>query len=80
MTMEIVTSLAPWISAVFAVAVAVGCLVLGYWMGRNSIERPMRSINNPPLMDQGAAYDSGGDPFHEAMVDHSDDDERIATM
>ena len=79
--MEIATSLAPWISAVLGILVSVGCLALGYWMGRNSIDRPMRSVYNPGKMDQGSALDdSAGDPFAEAMMDRSVDDDRISTI
>lgn len=72
--METITSgaavigyVAPWISALFALVVAVGCILLGYWLGRNSSDKPWRALNNPASRDQGSGEDPGGDPFAEAM-------------
>ena len=74
-----ITPLIPWLSAVIATATAVGCILLGYWMGRNSIERPMRSDSNPRRHDQGSTEEPGGDPFVAAMAE-DDEDERRPTM
>ena len=72
------TLLAPLVSAVLAIAVCIGCVLLGYWMGRNSIERPMRSENNPAKGHQGLSDDPGGDPYEYALSD--DEDIRVSTI
>lgn len=68
------------LSNYFLVVVAIGCILLGYWMGRNSSEKPMRSVNNPAKRDQGSHEDPGGDPFEEAMEIIEDEDERTSTI
>lgn len=67
---------------VVAMAVAVAAVFVGYWMGRNSTDRPMRSPFNPKIIDQGSGEDPGGDPYVEAMEDPKldDEDKRIDTM
>lgn len=69
----------PLISGLFVAVLCIGCILLGYWMGRNSSERPMRSIYNNPKADQGLTEDPGGDPFEEAMEDRTSN-ERIAII
>jgi hypothetical protein len=79
----------PWylfintIVVVIALAVAVAAVWVGYWMGRNSSDLPLRSMSNPKLIDQGPTDDPGGDPFEEAMEAPepvSPEEERIDTM
>ena len=74
----IMTLLAPFISALTVAVLCIGCVLLGYWMGRNSIERPMRSENNPAKGHQGLSDDPGGDPYEYALSD--DEDVRVSTM
>ncbi len=65
---------------VLTTAIAVGCVLLGYWMGRNSTERPMISEAQPPLhKDQGSKDEPEyGDLFRDAMA--GQEDGRIATV
>ena len=35
------------VAFVFAMGTAVALVVIGYWMGRNTTERPFRSVQNP---------------------------------
>ena len=67
---------------IIAFAAAVAAVWVGYWMGRNSSNLPLRSTNNPKLTNQGSGEEPGGDPFVEAMelptLDNEDD--RIDTM
>ena len=62
------------------VGIAIGCIMIGYWMGRNSAELPMRSVHNPAKKDQGGHEDPGGDPFEEAMEILVDENERTPTL
>lgn len=59
---------------------AAGLIYLGYWMGRNSADRPVRSDNNPKLLDQGSKEDPGGDPYEEALLPLEDEESRIDTI
>jgi hypothetical protein len=70
--------LAPLISGLLVAVLCIGSIMLGYWMGRNSIERPMRSDNNPRPNSQGLPDDPGQDPYEYALSD--DEDVRISTM
>jgi len=59
-----------WLIPYFSILLsAVGCILLGYWMGRNSRELPMVSCIATPVRDQGDQADPGGDPFEEAMAE-----------
>jgi len=60
--------LALLISVVICAVLCLGSLGLGYWMGRNSSERPFRSDMNPKEHDQGSAAEPEGDPYFDAMA------------
>ena len=62
----------------YCIVLVVG-LLIGYWMGRNSAERPFRSIEAPKKRDQGSTEDPGGDLFMEALQDDEDEKKRIPT-
>lgn len=70
------------IVVIIAFGVAIVAVWVGYWMGRNSADLPLRSIFNPKLIDQGSGEEPGGDPYEEAMTNPQPDEpeERIDTM
>ena len=74
MTMEI------WLAPLASAGAAAALILMGYWMGRNSAELPMRSDNNPRVIDQGSSDDPGGDPYEDAMTEVATEDTRIDTM
>ena len=49
---------------------AIGAVLIGfgYWMGRNSAEKPLRSVNNPPRLSKytEAVLEPEGDLFNDA--------------
>jgi hypothetical protein len=51
-------------------------VLLGYWMGRNSIERPMRSVNNPAANSQGPSVDDMSEDVFIAAMTEPDDNRR----
>ena len=55
-------------------------LLIGYWMGRNSAERPFRSVEAPKKRHQGSTEDPGGDLFMEALQDEEDEKKGISTI
>ena len=61
-----------------AVLVAMGCVGLGYAMGRNSAERPVVSDLAPSVSDEELEDTIPGDVFDTAMSD--DDDARVSTL
>lgn len=64
---------------VLGAGIAVGCVAFGYWLGRNSIDRPYRSDYNPGKMDLEPLEDTiPADVFDTAMED-DDKDKRIET-
>lgn len=68
-----------WLIPYFSILLsAVGCILLGYWMGRNSRELPMVSSIATPTKDQGSQADPGGDPFEEAMAEQ--EEPRVPTI
>ena len=69
--------LALLISVAICAVLCLGSLGLGYWMGRNSSERPFRSDLNPKVHDQGGSAEPEDDPFYAAMALP---EERIATI
>lgn len=69
------------VTAVIMSSVCIGCVCLGYWMGRNSTERPLLSDQAEPLMQPNDNSDDvGADVFDEAMQPEEDKNERIPTM
>jgi hypothetical protein len=69
------------IVVIIAFAVAIVAVWVGYWMGRNSKDLPLRSVFNPKLLDQGDGEEPGEDPFEEAMTPPvQEGDERIETI
>jgi hypothetical protein len=62
----------------YCVVLVIG-LLIGYWMGRNSAERPFRSVEAPKKRDQGSTEDPGGDLFLEALQDDKDEKKGIPT-
>jgi hypothetical protein len=45
-------------------------ILVGYWMGRNSAERPFVQQTENVLVDQGSTDEpEGGDPFVDAMTE-----------
>lgn len=62
----------------YCIVLIIG-LLIGYWMGRNSAERPFRSIEAPKKRDQGSTEDPGGDLFLEALQDDKDEKKGIPT-
>lgn len=66
-----------YISGLITAGMAVACVVLGYWMGRNSIERPMRS-DYAPTAQQPTDDEVPADVFDAAMDE--DEDQRVSTI
>ena len=64
-------------SGVLVFCAFCGC-VIGYWMGRNSAERPFLSEAQPRHTDQGPTDESQVDVFRDAM--QGADDKRIPTI
>ena len=63
--------------------VAVVLVAFGYWMGRNSMERPFRSLHNPARAKPTAPIDEpAGDLFNDAAwgTPGTDDTTRIPTI
>ena len=58
-----------FISVILAMLAAAGLIVVGYWMGRNTTERPFRSDRNLKrrLGRKPAEPDPEGDLFQEAV-------------
>lgn len=71
--------LAALMSAMSYCIVLVVGLLIGYWMGRNSAERPFRSVEAPKKRNQGSTEDPGGDLFMEALEDDKDEKKGIPT-
>lgn len=68
------------ISAVISMAMAVCCVWIGYWMGRNSADKPVRSDFNPPVQSDDFEDEVSGDVFVEAMRDNREPEQRISTL
>ena len=68
------------ISAVISMAMAVCCVWIGYWMGRNSADKPMRSDFNPPAIDDSFSDEVTGDVFADAMRYDKEPEQRISTL
>lgn len=67
--MEIWVALSILGSMVLGVLQAAGLVFIGYWMGRNSIDRPLRSEYNPGTTKRIPAEDEvAGDVFTDAMA------------
>lgn len=63
--------------------VAAALVAFGYWMGRNSTERPFRSLNNPAAAkDRPPIDEPEGDLFNDAAWGSpgTDENQRIPTI
>jgi hypothetical protein len=70
--------LALLISALLTALLCVGCVVLGYWMGRNSADKPAIADVNVKREKQIIPVEPYRDYFDEAM--ESEPDKRIPTI
>jgi len=76
MNAEVVRMLADLVDALAGVAIGFVGILLGYWMGRNSAERPFVQNTQPAQADQGSTEEPGGDIFTEAMVEPPEKEEK----
>ena len=75
--MEFLTLVTTIVGLTILVFAVTGVLIgFGYWMGRNSAERPFRSQANPGPMpkDRPPIDDPAGDLFNEAAYGYGDED------
>jgi hypothetical protein len=80
MNAEIVKALIDVLAAIGPVIIFFLGLLCGYWMGRNSAERPfIQTTVAPKVTAQGSSDEPlEGDPFREAMQD--DVEEAVPTF
>lgn len=59
------------------VLIAAALIWFGYWMGRNSAEKPLRSLGNPPMRPKKikpAIPEPHGDLFQDAAFGYPGED------
>ena len=79
---DVATWLIPLIDNGPIVVLIIGCILMGYWMGRNSAERGFRSesaANESRPSSQGSHDEPEGDIFEDAM-EIRELDQRVPTI
>jgi len=77
---------ASWLTLLISTVIAPALLYLGiwtgYWMGRNSQDKPVRSQLNPPKrpLRRKPIDEPEGDPYVEAMTAPPTDEGRVPTL
>ena len=60
--------------------ISITFLLIGYWMGRNSAERPFSAVKEEKEFDPGSTDEPEGDYFKDEIPDYGETQERVATI